>query len=170
MNVPIGLNWPSHWRKWYVTFGANDTPVRNHFGAFVIRSWRQPNDKVTWRPYKQCKPSPHIFLFYHTHGWDNMGGNFYPKRKPRISLSGMQEYSYCCWPTRIFSVFNTVDKVNVMDCPCLVIAPALWVYWISVQRQTVCEFLSSKCILFNDTWPRPLCLNLGFQSAIVQFT
>ena len=46
--------------------------------------------------YNQCKPnSRKKFLFYPTHGWDNMGErNFYPKRKPRISLSGMQKKDF----------------------------------------------------------------------------
>ena len=38
--------------------------------------------------YNQCKPNSHEnFLFCPSHGWDN----FYPKQKPRIYLSYMQE-------------------------------------------------------------------------------
>ena len=35
--------------------------------------------------YNQCKRISHMKIS----GWDK---NFYPKQKPRISLSGMQEY------------------------------------------------------------------------------
>ena len=62
----------------------NDVDIGRFFKMTSL--WRQPNDTVTWRPIQPMQTEStwkKIFL-----GWDK---NFYPKRKPRISLSSMQE-------------------------------------------------------------------------------
>ena len=60
-------------------------------GNFLIWRHRDVN-LVTWNP---IQPMQTEFMwkfpfFYPTHGWDK---NFYPKWKPLISLSSLQEYT-----------------------------------------------------------------------------
>ena len=65
-----------------------------YFKSIVTSQWRQPDDKVTWRPIQpmQTEFTWNFSFFILPMGeitwWDK---NFYPNRKARISLYGMQE-------------------------------------------------------------------------------
>ena len=78
----------------------NDVDVGHFLNDVTVTSqWRQPNDKVTWRPIQPMQTEfTWKFSFWgEINGWDK---NFYPKRKPRISLlSGMQEKCFCQYET-----------------------------------------------------------------------
>ena len=70
----------------------NEVDVGHFFK--IMSLWRQNHVNLTTKLrdvlYNQCKPNSRGKFVYgvRQHGWDK---NFYPKRKPWISLSGVQE-------------------------------------------------------------------------------